>query len=244
VNLDWENLPLGALLEDRYQLPVRVLNDSQAAAMGEFTYGQAANTENNLAVVNVRHGIGVGIIINGRLFEGDGGGAGEIGHTVVVHQDGKLCRCGHYGCLETVASARELLRQVRKLAGRGEVALPAFSAGSAPQDITFEMVCQAFEAGEPTVVNLVQSTGYYMGLGLASMVGILNIRHIVLSGDMTCFGEAWLQTIQTTLNQSALSRLVNETNLEVGGLGKDSILLGASAILANNHALLYTQNKG
>ena len=84
VNLDWKDLPLARLMEERYHLPVSILNDSQAAAMGEYTYGQGHAAESNLILINVRHGIGAGIIIQGKLFHGDGGGAGEIGHVVVV----------------------------------------------------------------------------------------------------------------------------------------------------------------
>ncbi|MBV5331145.1 ROK family protein, partial [bacterium] len=83
VNLEWQNLPLSQLLEKKYKIPVRVLNDSQAAAIGEFVYGGAHAPDENMVVVNVIHGIGAGILINGRLFQGDGGGAGEIGHVVV-----------------------------------------------------------------------------------------------------------------------------------------------------------------
>src|SRR4030065_748741 len=95
VNLDWKDLPLARLMEERYHLPVYVLNDSQAAAMGEYTYGKNHSSDSNLVVINARHGIGAGIIINGRLFQGDGGSAGEIGHVVVVPEGGKICRCGN-----------------------------------------------------------------------------------------------------------------------------------------------------
>ena len=112
VNLEWQDLPLSQLLEKRYKLPVLVLNDSQAAAIGEFVYGGEHTPDENMVVVNVIHGIGAGILINGRLFQGDGGGAGEIGH-VVVQENGELCRCGKRGCLETVASARAVVKQLK-----------------------------------------------------------------------------------------------------------------------------------
>ena len=83
VNLNWRNLPLGQLLTDRYGLPASVLNDSQAAAIGEHTFGDGYRSDESLVVVNVGHGIGAGIILNGQLFHGDGGGAGEIGHVAV-----------------------------------------------------------------------------------------------------------------------------------------------------------------
>src|SRR5688572_13569013 len=111
VNLEWQDLPLGQLLEKKYKIPVSILNDSQATAIGEFVYGGHANDE-NLIVVNVKHGIGSGILVNGRLFQGDGGGAGEIGH-VVVQENGELCRCGKHGCLETISSTRAVLKELK-----------------------------------------------------------------------------------------------------------------------------------
>jgi N-acetylglucosamine repressor len=112
VNLQWQDLPLGQLLRKKYKLPVSVLNDSQATAIGEYVYGGQHAADENLIVVNVRHGIGAGILINGRLFQGDGGGAGEIGH-VVVQENGELCRCGKRGCLETISSARAVIQQLK-----------------------------------------------------------------------------------------------------------------------------------
>jgi len=96
VNLEWQNLPLAQMLEERYRIPVSVLNDSQANAIGVFVYGGDHKADSNLVVVNARHGIGAGILINGQLFQGDGFGAGEIGH-VTVQEDGLLCRCGQRG---------------------------------------------------------------------------------------------------------------------------------------------------
>jgi N-acetylglucosamine repressor len=232
VNLDWENLPLANLLESRYQLPVYVLNDSQAAAMGEYHYGQGHLAESNLVVVNARHGLGAGIIIQGRLFQGDGGGAGEIGH-VVVEENGSRCRCGNYGCLETVASVQAIIDKVKRLKSPPSL-LPANS-----DDLNLAIIQQAFQSGDPQVQKIVFEAGRYLGMAISSLVGMLNIQNILLSGDMTCFGEPWLKTVQEAMSQNTLSRLSKETQLRVGQLGKDSILLGASAILINHYSLLF-----
>ncbi len=116
VNLNWKNLPLMRLLEQRYHLPVSILNDCQAAAIGEKTYGRDYQQDENLVLLHIHHGIGAGIIVHRELFQGDGGFAGEIGHVVVVPDSPEVCRCGKQGCLETVASAKALIRQARELA--------------------------------------------------------------------------------------------------------------------------------
>jgi N-acetylglucosamine repressor len=224
VNLDWENLPLAKLLLDRFSLPVFVLNDSQAAAMGEYTYGKGHLSESNLVVINARHGLGAGIILNGRLFQGDGGGAGEIGH-IVVQEGGSLCRCGNYGCLETVASIQGLIQQTSQLQ-------PNVSID--PKDLL-----HAFNEGDPQVERIVFDSARYMGMAISALVGMLNIHQILISGDMTQFGEGWLQVLRETVSGHSFSRLVNETRVDFGHLGKDSILLGASAVLINQYSLLF-----
>ena len=235
VNLDWKELPLARLMAERYHLPVSILNDSQAAAVGEHTYGKGHSTESNMIVINARHGIGAGIIINGKLFHGDGGGAGEIGHVVVVPDGGKLCRCGNYGCLETVASAQALVDRTQSLASQSITT----QLQQSQQEITLTTIEQAFNNGDPLARQAVLETARYMGMAISSLVGALDIQKIVLTGDMTHFGQPWLEVIQGIVSQATLSRLAQETRIEIGQLGENNIILGASAMLANNYSLLF-----
>ncbi|OGO61632.1 MAG: hypothetical protein A2032_05760 [Chloroflexi bacterium RBG_19FT_COMBO_49_13] len=235
VNLDWKDLPLGRLMEERYHLPVYILNDSQAAAMGEYTYGKGHAPESNMIVINARHGIGAGIVINGRLFQGDGGSAGEIGHIVVVPDGGQLCRCGNYGCLETVASTQALIKRVQMLVPQSiPTQLP-----KSPQEITLDTIEKAFSSGDHLARQVVLETGRYMGIAISSLVGTLNIQKIILTGDMTRFGSPWLDEIRGEVTQRTLSRLAQDTQIEIGQLGGNNIILGASAMLANNYSLLF-----
>jgi N-acetylglucosamine repressor len=232
VNLDWKDLSLARPLQEKYQLPVLVFNDSQAAAMAEYTYGESHSSDSNLIVINARHGVGAGIIINGQLFQGDGGGAGEIGHVVVVPEGGQLCRCGNRGCLETVASAQALVERTQALVSQS---IPT----QLPQEITLNIIEQAFMSGDPLARQTVLETGRYMGMAISSLIGTLDIKKIVLIGDMTRFGLPWLEAIQVIISQATLSRLAQETQIEIGQLGEDNIILGASAMLANNYSLLF-----
>lgn len=224
VNLEWRDLPLANLLEERYRLPVTVLNDSQATAIGEYVYGEH-EPDGNLVVVNVKHGIGAGILINGRLFQGDGGGAGEIGH-VVVQENGAQCRCGKRGCLETVASAQAVVRRVQTETGQGS---------------TLDEIRAAFEAGDAQVRAAVLDAGHYLGTSLASLIGTLNIQKIVLTGDMTRFGDAWLDSVNRAMQEAALTRMAEGTQLEIGKLDYRGCILGASALLLlDDYSLLFT----
>jgi predicted NBD/HSP70 family sugar kinase len=219
VNLDWQDLPLGQLLGEKYKLPVSVLNDSQATAIGEFVYGGEHVVDENLIVINVKHGIGSGILINGRLFQGDGGGAGEIGH-VVVQENGELCRCGKRGCLETVSSARAVLRQLNM--------------------DSLDQAREAFDAGDANAVQVVSNAAHHLGISLANLIGILNIQKIVLTGDMNRFGSAWLDAVNEAMQNAVLRRMSENTQLELGALDYRACILGASAfLLLDDYSLLF-----
>jgi glucokinase-like ROK family protein len=235
VNLDWKDLSLAGPLQEKYHLPVLVFNDSQAAAMGEYTYGRDHSSDSNLIVINARNGIGAGIIINRQLFQGDGGSAGEVGHVVVVPEGGQLCRCGNHGCLETVASSQALIKRMQALVSQSNSTEPL----QLPQEITLNTIEQALINGDPLARQVVLESGQYMGMAISSLVGTLNIQKIVLMGDMTRFGKPWLEAIQQTISQATLSRLAQETQIEIGQLGGNSIILGSSAMLANNYSLLF-----
>ncbi|RCK71620.1 MAG: putative ROK-family transcriptional regulator [Anaerolineae bacterium] len=234
VNFDWKDFPLAKILADRYHIPVFIYNDSQAAAMGEFLYGRYHQKGDNLIVINVGYGIGSGIIIDGRLFQGDGGGAGEIGH-VVVQQGGHLCRCGHYGCLETVASVQALIRDAKDFIDLRDEHLPPDKSTA----YYLEKIESAYQAGEPAIRKIVLEGAYYLGNAIANLVGTLNINHIVLVGEMTRFGNLWLEKIRQTMKENSLSGLAEKVQIEIGKLESNATLLGATALLVSNYSLLF-----
>ncbi len=237
VNLDWQNLPLAQLLRDRYHLPVHIMNDSQAAAIGEYVYGGGYKADENLVVINIRQGIGAGILVNGRLFQGDGGGAGEIGH-MVVQENGLLCRCGNHGCLETLASTRAVVQRAKALLPK----YPASALGKQAENITLEGVERAFAAGDPLACKVVLEAGHYLGLSIGSLISMLNMQRFVLIGDMTRFGEAWLEEVRKGARSGALSKLAEGTRIEVGKLDYRGCMMGASALtLLNGYSLLFAQ---
>ena len=227
VNLDWEDLPLAALLQERYGLPVSVLNDSQATAIGEFVYG-GHHSESNLIVINVKHGIGAGILLNGQLFQGDDGSAGEIGH-VRVHGNDLPCRCGQIGCLETLASAQAVVRRYKELSKEARL-------------VSLDEVEKRLEAGDGIARQVVLEAGCSLGEFIGFLSATLNIQEIILTGDMTRFGEPWLNAVRQAMLQSALERLTQDTQLEVGELDYRACILGAAAhFLMDGYALLFRQ---
>ncbi len=156
-------------------MPVVVANDSHAAALAELTFFRRPRP-NNLIVVRVGRGVGAGIILNGQLFQGDGYGAGEFGHVSIGSAD-TLCRCGRKGCLETMTSMRALVD----------------AAGAVEPSITDEStLAAAFLAGVPGVRQIVLDAAREIGLAVGWLIGVLNVRHVLLVGPVAEFGDEWL----------------------------------------------------
>lgn len=230
VNLGWRDLPLRALLEERYDLPVYVANDCHAAALAEHTFGDGRDAD-NLVVIKVEHGIGAGILINGRLFYGDTFGAGEVGHVSVV-EEGEPCRCGNVGCLETVASAGAIVQGTQAAAREGRGSKLSEYAGN-PSQITIETVCELLEAGDPVVELRVRDAGRYLGRAAANLIAVLSTRRIVIAGSVTCFGDVLLTAIRNEMRKRSLPIVASETEIGLSSLGPDIVILGASALVLN-----------
>ena len=231
VNLDWHDLPLGDLLDERYKMPVHIANDSQAAALAEFTFGDSKNIS-NLIVINIGRGTGAGIVLNRQLYYGDSFGAGEFGHVAYV-ENGERCRCGHYGCLETVASSQAIVRSARTIA-KNDLHSELYRFVASPEEINIDIVSQAFEAGDDAIRTLITEAGRYMGFAAANLVGILNVNRIVIAGSAARFGQALLEPIKQEIKRRSLPGLADETVVEITSLGDDIVILGAAALLLNH----------
>jgi N-acetylglucosamine repressor len=214
VNLDWRDLPLGEIVADRYAVPVNVANDSQAAALAEYTYAGGDRVP-NLIAIRVGRGVGAGLILRGALFQGDGSGAGEIGH-VVVDEDGGLCRCGRTGCLETVAGMRAIEAKAAAATGR-RTALTAIRA--------------ALDAGERWALTIADEAGAALGRAIAGLIGALDIRRIVVLGPVTDLGQPWLAAVRREAGSRALALLADDVEIAVARPTTNVVIRGASALL-------------
>jgi predicted NBD/HSP70 family sugar kinase len=214
VNLDWRDLPLGAIVGERYGVPVNVANDSQAAALAEYTYAGGDRVP-NLIAIRVGRGVGAGLILRGALFQGDGSGAGEIGH-VVVADDGEVCRCGRTGCLETVAGMRAIERDASAAAGR---------------PIELAELRRALDAGEPWAGSIVDEAAAALGRAIAGLTGALDVQRVVLLGPVTELGERWLATVRREAAARALAPLADQVQIGIGAPTTNVVVRGASALL-------------
>ena len=228
VNLGWRDLPLQSLLQTRYDLPVHLANDSQAAALGELVFGHSEKAT-NMVMVKVGSGISAGIVLNGRIYTGDHFSPGEIGHQTVLNGD-KLCTCGRHGCLETVASSRTILEEAKMIVQEDPASILAQLA-SGMGDLTLDLVLQAFANGDTAVQALIAEVGRYLGTAVANIAAILNIQHVVIGGQVARFGEPLLEAIRCEVNRQVLDRIAENTHIELASLGSDLVILGAAAMV-------------
>ncbi len=226
VNIDWRGVPLGAIVGARWGLPVYVINDSQVAALAEHSFGSVRRS--NLVAVKVSGGIGAGLVLNGSLYQGDGQGAGEIGHTIVA-PGGPLCQCGRRGCLQTVASTRAVLARI------------GMNRGAPPPSL--EEAVASFEADDELVVKIVLEAGRYLGAAVAGIIGTLNVHHIVLTGTMPSFGERWLTAVRDEMSEVALPALTSDTSVELGH-ADDIVIIGSAALLVQRELGLNLRLRG
>ena len=224
VNLDWRDLPISALLQELYGLPVYVANDSQIAALARYMSSKDLNT--NLVVIKTGHGVGAGIVLNGQLFQGDGFGAGEIGH-IVVEEGGEQCRCGNFGCLETVVSTQGIACRARALAS----AHPHSILNDSKSQITPQAIGEVALAGDEVARRVIEETGRYLGIACANLVGALNPRHILLAGSVTSLGAPLLEAVHKELVRRSLPMLAQATHIELAEPDPDMVIHGASVLV-------------
>jgi len=232
IHLNWHDLPLRDLLQSRYNLPIYVVNDSQAAALAQFLFGNPQKAT-SLIVVKAGRGTSAGIVLNRRLFLGSNhSGASEIGHLQVV-EGGEPCVCGHFGCLETVASSRALIRWARSVA----TVNPASQLNQfvdAPAEITTDTLLLAFQAGDPDLNRAIVRAGRYLGTAVANLVTAFNIPLVYIAGSLSRFGDTLLDPIREEMHQRAYVRLAETTQIEISQLGQDIVMLGAASLLLMN----------
>ncbi len=228
VSFSWEDLPLKRLLQDRYRLPVYISNDSHSLALAEYMFGHAHDTP-NLVVIKAGNGIGAGIVLNGHLFAGDGYGAGEIGHFM-VEEHGTLCKCGNQGCLETVASTAVIAQRARVLAQADSTSALHHLAAD-PAAFTMDAIAGAARDGDAAMSEVITFVGRYLAIAVASLVSVLNVRRIVITGRVAPLGTLLRNAVAKELAVRALPTLVRDTVVEVTAMAPEAPLLGAATPL-------------
>jgi glucokinase len=231
-NNSYRDLFLKDLLREATGLPVVVDNDANIAAWAEARIG-AGRGCSDLAVLTVGTGIGAGLVLNGELYRGATGIGGEMGH-VIVNPRGAACGCGATGCLEAMASGSALGRLGREAARKDPSGALAKLAG-APARVTGEVVFTAARDGDPVACSLFDEIGYWLGIGIASLVNLLDIHLVVIGGGLSATKELLLRPARQSFEQFVFSPKHRELPSILGArLGSEAGIVGA-AMLALDH---------
>jgi predicted NBD/HSP70 family sugar kinase len=216
----WEGYNVASHLEESFKRPVFVDNDANLGALAELWWG-AGSAAKDLAYIKVATGIGAGLIIDGRIFRGSGGIAGEIGHTS-IDPNGPQCICGLNGCLHLFVGTPALLRRAK------DEMLASGSKRQPPASVD-ELVNAALD-GEPSCVEVLRYTGNKLGVGIANLLNLLNPRTVVLGGGIARAGDLVLGPLHETILNLSLPASILNTEIKTTGLNQWGIALGAATL--------------
>ena len=225
----WDNHPLCSILKQRLNLPVLLENDANCAAWGEYRYG-AGRTSRHMCYVTFSTGFGMGIIIDGRLYRGACGTAGEIGHTV-IEPNGPKCSCGKHGCLMCYACGMALDQMARDSIVSEESSMLKEMCCDCPDHIPAELISKAAQEGDLLAIRLLDIAGGYFGLGLSTIVQVLNPDTIVIGGGLAHIGPLLLDPCIRSLNANIHPVLLNSARILLSELWEDAGLLGAASLM-------------
>jgi len=212
-------------------LRVELENDANAAAYGEFKVG-AGKESRDIFYMMIGNGIGGAIILDGKLWTGSSGFAGEVGH-ITIDAEGLECICGNTGCLETVASAPSIVRRARERLNRDSTS--SLSRLGLTKDFTADDVAHEANEGDDFALMMIERTGKYIGTGVANVINLLNIERIVLGGGVMDAGQLILNPIIQEAKRRAFQPSFEATEIVAAKLGRDGITIGA-AMLAHDAA--------
>ncbi len=220
--------PISKVFSEKLELPVYIENDSRSLALAELRHGQAIVNGNTL-VIQVGWGVGMGMILNGQLYKGSSGFAGEFSHTANNESD-ELCTCGKTGCLETVASGRAMIKKAEYAIKNNEKTLLTQKYKENNNKIYLDDIIEAGKMGDLLALRIIKETGKMLGKGISYLVHILNPELIILTGVVSQAGEYLTTPIQQALLTYCMPKLRENTSVKISTLGKDSGTLGAATV--------------
>lgn len=227
-----EGESLQQLLEMKFKKPVFLQNDVKAATLAEYRFGLAQGRRDVL-VISMDWGIGIGMIVDGKLRTGTSGFAGEFGHIPLV-EDGQLCYCGKIGCLETVASGAALARMAIAGIKSGQSTQLSRLAGNDIDKIEPKVIIDAAHNGDQYAINILSELGLNLGKGIAILIQLFNPELIILGGKMAAARQYITIPIQQSINTYCMTQLREKTTIAMSTLGPHAGILGAVATVMEN----------
>ena len=229
-NMGWHDIEVGAEMQHALDIPAFVENDVRALALGEQWFGLGQHVD-SLACLHIGTGVGCGVIMQGEIYRGATGGGGEIGHTVVA-VDGPLCRCGNYGCLETLAGGQAILAKAMHGMASSIPSLLRESTNDDLRRLSLHLVFEAVRKGDQLARSAVEQTITYMAIALANVINTFNPDLVILSGELITEGEDVVVERMVTLARTHIyGAAARETPIQITNLGKNGNALGAACLV-------------
>lgn len=228
-NLEWRDVSLRDPWQRRFGVPVVVENEANAAALGEHMLGVARQVD-NFVYISAGVGLGGGLMIDGKLYGGAGGFAGEIGH-MSIEPDGPQCKCGNRGCWETLVGPTAILERARRAAAEGSTPRLLAMSGGDPGGIRMEHILQAAAKGEAAVLDDLSEAGRYLGLGIANVVNTFNPSLVVLGGVLSLAGPYVLPRAQQEVEARALTAARQGVTVVVSAFKFDACVMGSVSLI-------------
>lgn len=218
----WDGYPIRTHLEELWQVPVSIGNDAELGALGEWAYG-AGRGESNLAYIKVGTGVGAGLLLDGRIYRGTTGCAGEIGH-ITIQENGPLCTCGNHGCLEAMAGGQAIARKAQEAIKAGRRTQLSMIT---PEKILAVDVAAAAQRGDLLAQQIITEAGTYLGIAIASLVNLINPSMVVIGGGVSQLGDLLLEPIRKTVMDRSLHSAAKVVRITSAVLGRRASSMGA-----------------
>lgn len=233
-NLHWRNVPFGKIYSEQTKLKVFVENDANAAAIAEHLFGTARQCQDFLFVF-AGVGIGGGLFLNGKLYRGRNGYAGEIGHSPIMAEPSQtVCHCGNRGCWETYANQYSIIQRVQaRLEVKRTSIIPKLMMEQ-NATLSIPLIKQAADAGDLEAIDSFTEAGHAMGQGFAGLINIFNPEKIILGGPLSIAGEYLLPAIKETVTRHSLPEIIQQAEVLLSPFGPDASLIGAIAIVVDD----------
>lgn len=219
------NKPLAETISAEFSFPVYTINDTQATILGESLLGLAKGHKHVLSL-HLDWGVGMGILINGEVYQGAEGFAGELGH-VQLEPNGEKCHCGKTGCLNSIASVAAIVKRFKEAAQAGKI--PQYTDNKDLQSITIETIINLANEGDPTCKSIFYETAYRLGKGISAAVQLFNPELIILNGILANADKLILRPLEEAIETYCLPEFKQNLRIEISKLGEKAKILGAQS---------------
>ena len=231
-DFDWHEVDIISSLNGRFNIPVIFDNVTRVMALGELWYG-IGKKYNNFICINVGHGIGSGIVIDGKALYGTEGMAGEFGHFTLDKDSEIQCKCGNYGCLEALSSGRGIAVAAQNELMKGQKSILLDMCSNNISTVTAEMVANAAKKGDQLASKVFGQAMEYLGVGIAGMINVFNPEAVVIGGGVSQAGDIFFERIKECVRQKVMYKHAKRAVILPATFGMNTTVMGAVSLILN-----------